>query len=85
MFSNAPATIPQPPAISESLLATNTLRSDEFRVVPTEANEIASKYSSLLDREGIAEMESGVQTDVTGTVVIPEILTRLAGTVDEHC
>lgn len=76
MFSDAPAAIPQPPAISESLLGTNTLRSDEFLVVPTEANEIASKYSSLLDREGIAEMESGVQTDVTGTAVIPEVLTR---------
>ena len=76
LFSSDSATIPQPPAISESLLATNTLRSDEFRVVPTEANEIASKYSSLLDREGIAEMESGVQTDVTGVAVVPQVLAR---------
>ncbi len=76
LFSNAPAAIPRPPAISESLLASNTLRSDEFRVVPTEANEIASKYSSLLDQEGIAEMESSVQTDVTGVPVIPAVLTR---------
>lgn len=76
LFLNAPATVPRPPAISESLLATNTLRSDEFRVVPTEATEIASKYSSLLDREGIAEMESGVQTDVTGVAVVPQVFTR---------
>ena len=76
LFSNAPATVPQPPAISESLLATNTLRSDEFRVVPIEANEIASKYSSLLDKQGIAEMESEVQTDVAGVAVIPQVFTR---------
>ncbi|MBC7967405.1 MAG: hypothetical protein H7Z17_15935 [Fuerstia sp.] len=76
LFSNAPATVPQPPAISESLLSTNSLRSDEFRVVPTEANEIASKYSSLLDKEGIAEMESSVQTDVTGAAIVPAVLTR---------
>ena len=76
LLSNAPATIPQPPAISESLLAPNTLRSDEFRIVPTEANEIASKYSSMLDRDGIAKMESAVQTDVAGVAVVPPMLTR---------
>lgn len=76
LFSNAPVKIPQPPAVSQSLLATDTLRADEFRVVPTEANGIASQYSSLLDREGIADMESGVQTDVTGVAVIPQVLTR---------
>ena len=76
LFSNAPVKIPQPPAVSQSLLATDTLRADEFRVVPTEANGIASQYSSLLDREGIADMESGVQTDVTGVPVIPQVLTR---------
>ncbi len=76
LFSNAPATVPQPPAISESLLSTNSLRSDEFRVVPTAANEIASKYSSLLDKEGIAEMESSLQTDVSGAAIVPAVLTR---------
>ena len=76
LFSNAPETVPQPPAISESLLGSDTLRSDEFRVVPTEANEIASKYSSLLDKEGIAAMESEIQTDVTGVAVVPPVLTR---------
>ena len=76
LFSNAPATVPQPPAISESLLSTNSLRSDEFRIVPTAANEIASKYSSLLDKEGIAEMESSLQTDVSGAAIIPPVLTR---------
>ncbi len=43
-FSGAPDSVPTPPAISKSLLGTNALRSDEFLVVPTEANEIASKY-----------------------------------------
>ncbi len=76
LFSTAPGTVPQPPAISESLLGTGSLRSDEFRVVPTEANEIAGKYSSLLDQQGIAEMESAVQTDVTGVAVVPQVLTR---------
>ncbi len=76
MFSNTRVSVPKPPAISESLLAKNTLRSDEFLVVPTEVSEIASQYSSLLDREGIAEMESELQTDVTGTAVIPQVLTR---------
>lgn len=76
MFSSTPAAVPRPPVISESLLGTNTLRSDEFLVVPSETNDIASKYSSLLDREGIAEMESSVQMDVTGTAVVPQVLTR---------
>ncbi len=76
LFSNTSGTVPQPPAISESLLGTNSLRSDEFRVVPTEANEIASKYASMLDPKGIAEMESEVQTDFTGTAMVPQLLTR---------
>lgn len=76
LFSNTPGTVPQPPAISESLLGANSLRSDEFRVVPTEANEIASKYSSMLDPKGIAEMESELHTDFTGTAMVPQLLTR---------
>jgi len=76
LFSTGSGTVPRPPAISESLLGTSSLRSDEFRVVPTEANEIASKYSSLLDSKGIAEMESEVQKDSTGTAMVPQLLTR---------
>lgn len=75
-FSGAPDSVPTPPAISKSLLGTNALRSDEFLVVPTEANEIASKYSSMLDRQGIAEMESDVPVDITGPAVVPALLTR---------
>lgn len=76
LFVGAAGMVPQPPAISETLLGTSSLRSDEFRVVQTEANEVASKYSSLLDRQGIAEMESEVQADDTGVAVVPEVLTR---------
>lgn len=76
LFSGTSGTVPQPPAVSESLLGKDSLRPDEFRVVPTEANEIAGKYSSMLDSTGIAEMESAVQTDINGAAIVPELLTR---------
>lgn len=76
LFSSPPPTIPQAPDVSRSLLGTNSLRSDEFIVVPTGSNDLASKYSSMLDGKGIAEMEA-VETDrSSGAPRIPLVLTR---------
>ena len=76
IFTGTSTTVPRPPALSESLLGTNTLRPDEFIVGGSSANEIASKYSSMLDSEGIKDMETATTTDVTGVPVVPPVLTR---------
>ena len=76
LFSSPPTTVPQAPDLSRSLLGTETLRSDEFIVVPSVSNEVVSKYSSMLDREGIAEMETTEPDLTSGALRIPPILTR---------
>ncbi len=76
LFTGTSTTVPRPPALSESLLGTNNLRPDEFFVSGSGANEIASKYSSMLDSEGIKDMESAATTDINGVPVVPPVLTR---------
>lgn len=76
LFSGSPAMVPRPPAVSESLLGTDSLRPDEFVVGTSGANEIASKYSSMLDSDGIAKMEKEATTDARGVAIIPPNLTR---------
>ena len=76
MFSGTSTKVPRPPALSESLLGANGLRPDEFFVSGSGANEIASKYSSMLDSEGIKDMESVPTTDFSGVPIVPPVLTR---------
>jgi hypothetical protein len=76
LFTGAVPSVPRPPAVSESLLGNNNLRPDEFFVGGSGANEIASTYSSMLDREGVKDMESVKTTDFNGVPVVPPILTR---------
>ncbi len=76
LFTGTSTTVPSPPALSESLLGTRNLRPDEFFVSGSAANEIASKYSSMLDSEGVKDMESIVTTDFNGVPVVPPFLTR---------
>ena len=76
LFSSPPATVPQAPDLSRGLLGAETLRSDEFRVFPSGSNDVASKYSSMLDREGIAEMETTELDLSSDAPTIPSILTR---------
>lgn len=76
MFTGTSTAVPRPPALSESLLGTNNLRPDEFFVSGSGANEIASSYSSMLDTQGIQEMESTTTTDFNGVPVVPPVLTR---------
>lgn len=76
LFTGPSTTVPQPPALSESLLGNNNLRPDEFFIGGSAANEIASKYSSMLDSEGIKEMESAPTQDFNGVPVVPPVWTR---------
>jgi len=76
LFTGTSTAVPRPPALSESLLGTNDLRPDEFFVSGSGANEIASKYSSMLDSEGVKDMESGATADFNGVPVVPPVLTR---------
>ncbi len=76
LFTGAVPSVPRPPAVSESLLGNNNLRPDEFFVGGSGANEIANTYSSMLDREGVKDMESVKTTDFNGVPVVPPILTR---------
>ena len=76
LFIGTSPTVPSPPALSESLLGTNNLRPDEFFVSGSAANEIASEYSSMLDSEGVKDMESIATTDFNGVPVVPPVLTR---------
>ena len=76
LLTGSSTTVPRPPALSESLLGNNDLRPDEFFVSGSAANEIAGKYSSMLDSEGIKEMESVQTTDFNGVPVVPPVLTR---------
>ncbi len=76
IFTGTSPTVPRPPALSESLLGTNELRPGEFFVSGSAANEIAGEYASMLDSEGIKDMESVPTTDFNGVPVVPPVLTR---------
>ena len=77
LFSDPQAVAPKPSAVSESLMGSNELRSDEFNVVPSESSAASEDYASMIDKAGAAAMETPVDPETVGPGNVPEILTKM--------